>query len=122
MPSRLTWDTSGIERITKRRVARGLGRISRNVRRIAHQSVSKKAPPSSQPGEPPRTATGTLRDGIVTESKDNGLTREIGLTAKAWYGLLLERGTSRVRARPFLLPALRQATKGIKGRIFTEDD
>lgn len=123
MPSRLTWDTEDVERKTKHRVARGLGKISRAVQRVAQRSISRKFPPASKAGQPPHMRSGTLQEGIVVESHDEGLTQEIGLTAKAWYGLLLERGTSRIKRRPFLLPALREATATAKNRqIFTDGD
>jgi hypothetical protein len=64
----------------------------------------------SSPGDPPYVQTGMLRRSI-TFNKPDKLTRLVGSTLKPQgstgsYALCLEYGTKKMRARPYLRPAL----------------
>jgi len=59
---------------------------------------------SSSPGGPPADQSGTLRNSITKRFKRGGMVADIG--PQAHYGGYLEKGTSKMAARPFMLPAL----------------
>lgn len=70
----------------------------------------------SRPGNPPYKQTGTLRRAVGHEVK--GLRGRVGVDlAMARYGKFLELGTSKMAARPFLRPALRNNAAQIKAVI-----
>jgi HK97 gp10 family phage protein len=70
---------------------------------------------ASSPGNPPAKDTGELIRSIVVDNA--GDTIEVGVTSGAPYGKYLERGTDKMKARPFLQPALDKNLPGIKSRI-----
>lgn len=54
--------------------------------------------------------TGTLRDSITMETvekDEDGVTIRIGPGKEGFYGLFLELGTSKMPARPWLVPAVK---------------
>lgn len=68
----------------------------------------------SRPGEPPHVDTGRLRSSITHEVEETltGIVGRVGTNVV--YGRFLELGTSKMKARPFLRPALRRTTRGEK--------
>lgn len=79
------------------------GRLSVDAIR---QDISIPAPPSSRPGEPPHFRTGTLFSSVDFSVSQGDETVTIGVTRRGTPGVAaeLERGSSRIRARPFMLP------------------
>jgi len=75
---------------------------------------------ASAPGEPPAVRTGTLRIswGIKAEHKGQGKIT-VGIYTRVPYAELLEKGTSRVSARPYKDAIIEKAKPQIK-RIFSE--
>ena len=69
----------------------------------------------SAPGEAPATDTGRLVSGLSVEMHADGEGVDIASNAK--YSAALEFGTSRMRARPFMVPALENSRRKI-GEIF----
>jgi len=67
-------------------------------------SVSGKNHVPSKPGEPPNNDTGYLAANIEATRRSE-LTAQV--ESKAEYGAALERGTSKMAARPYMVPALR---------------
>lgn len=65
-------------------------------------------PHPSKPGEPPRLRTGFGRSHVYKEPIDGGLRWRIGVRGNAAYMGLLELGTKRVAARPWLAATLRK--------------
>lgn len=66
---------------------------------VIRQEASNKAP----------RRTGKLAANIIKEVKEierDSATVEIGPAKEVFYGLFVERGTSRMQARPFLRPAI----------------
>lgn len=78
------------------------------------KSVGKKGhrhtvyPNPSKPGEPPRKRTGWLQRHVLEQYDQNKLEAIVGLATAAIYGLFLELGTRRMRARPWLLATLKK--------------
>ncbi len=66
----------------------------------------------SKPGEPPRADLGRLRQSVFSRVDKKRLNVAVGVTVK--YGLALEIGTSRMRPRPYLRPALNRNTAQIQ--------
>lgn len=65
----------------------------------------------STPPDPPHVQTGNLRASITWASIRSGLSRIIGPTTVAWYGMIHEfggrYGNAYFPARPFMRPALK---------------
>lgn len=74
---------------------------------ITRGAVSGKNHVPSKPGEPPNADTHFLANNIEVTQPGALLVR---VTSKAPYSAALERGTSRMEARPFMRPA-RDATR-----------
>lgn len=70
---------------------------------ITEGAVSGKHHVPSKPGEPPNADTHHLSDRIET-TQPEPLT--VHVTSNADYGGYLERGTSKMAARPYMAPAL----------------
>lgn len=66
----------------------------------------------SQPGEPPGRYSGNLRKGIKRATgKYETL---VGVKKPAYHAQLLELGTDKMRARPFLIPTFMEELEAIK--------
>lgn len=81
-----------------------LTKVGERILELARQSISIPYPPASAPFEAPRMRTGDLRDSLQMIVDSENLRVIIG--TDIGYGKFLELGTSRMQARPFLLPAL----------------
>lgn len=66
----------------------------------------------SAPGDPPNTDTGRLVQSIQMNFLDGGMTGQVGTNLK--YGAYLEFGTTKMRARPWLAPALMETADEMK--------
>ncbi|MEK9769604.1 MAG: HK97-gp10 family putative phage morphogenesis protein [Betaproteobacteria bacterium] len=109
----------------KREVARGAA----NVRNDAARSIQSaprggeayvrynpnRTGRASAPGEPPATDTGFLVSNISFQIGFDGLSADI--ISQAPYSTDLEFGTSKMGARPFLVPALEENKPKITMRI-----
>ena len=73
----------------------------------------------SKPGEPPKRVEGSLLRSITTqvEVTTKRIIGRVGTNIS--YAPFLELGTSRIRQRPFLRPALRKSTPTIKKILTT---
>ena len=93
-----------IEFKTGRIIRRGRGAMTTAIRRVARRmtnnvrlKISKPSPPVSRPGAHPHSDTGALRD--TFEVVPNGFKMFIRVKQ---YGIYLEGGTRKMRARPFI--------------------
>ena len=77
---------------------------------ITQGSVSGKGHVASAPGEPPNRDTGHLDTNIETE-RTGELTAKA--ESKAAYALALEKGTSKMAARPYMVPATAKKRKRV---------
>ena len=66
---------------------------------------------ASKPGDAPNTDTGRLVQSIKMQFQKNGLVGLVGTNVK--YGAALEFGTSKMRRRPWLSVALKEASKEV---------
>lgn len=71
---------------------------------------------ASKPGDPPNIDTGRLVNSIKWEVDENALSAVVGTNLE--YGTHLEFGTTKMAARPWLGPALRENQRSIL-RLFT---
>jgi len=71
---------------------------------------------ASAPGEYPMSDTGRLANNVVANLPTSGnLSAEVGTNIQ--YGRYLEFGTSRMAARPWLLPSFNKAKAGVEGKL-----
>jgi HK97 gp10 family phage protein len=66
----------------------------------------------SAPGESPAVQTGTLKESLAQEPLEDRVGIRVGTNIR--YGLYLELGTRKMRARPWLRPALDRSAKAIR--------
>jgi hypothetical protein len=66
----------------------------------------------SAPGEAPAVQTGILKESLAQEPLEDRVGIRVGTNKR--YGLYLELGTRRMRARPWIRPALDRSTKAIR--------
>lgn len=99
-----------IERVGKALFAGGEMIKARASRLITEGTVSGRGHVPSKPGEPPNEDTGTLRRGIVVTQVGP---LHVRISATAPYSGHLERGTSKMAARPFMGPAARAEKKDV---------
>ncbi len=93
------------QRFTEAEVA-ALAAFGEEVVADIRNEIAASAPPSSAPGSPPHKRTGDLQASLTSTVEtfaDAG--PEVRIETTCPYGPLLERGTSRMEARPFLKPA-----------------
>ena len=72
---------------------------------------------ASAPGEYPMSDTGRLANSVVTlfDISTKGKIAEVGTNVQ--YGRYLEFGTSRMAARPWLLPSFNKAKVGVEAKL-----
>tara|TARA_Y100001937_G_C6873274_1_gene221552 strand:- start:37 stop:447 length:411 start_codon:yes stop_codon:yes gene_type:complete len=70
---------------------------------------------ASAPGQAPATDTGFLQNNIILNIEATGLVANVESRAK--YSVFLEFGTTKMKARPFMFPALEQNKPKIR-RLF----
>ena len=84
-----------------------------SLRKTKKGKTSYRRHRASAPGEPPAVNTGELRRG-ATMGLVGGKMR-VGVTAK--YGPYLDRGTPRLKPRPFMAPALARARPAMDDEV-----
>lgn len=88
--------------VVKDLVKRGI-RVQNRAKEIA------RTPPPSQPGQPPSVRTGRLRGSITFRVGIDALSPFVDVGSSVVYAAYVELGTSRMKARPYLRPALEAA-------------
>ena len=71
---------------------------------------------ASAPGQAPASDTGNLVSKIIVKQKTRNITN---VESNANYSAFLEYGTSKMEARPFMLPAFEKSKKPILDATFT---
>lgn len=90
-------------------IADGLERAAEHVKRTMRRLINKPYPPASRPGQPPRKrrpSTG-LRANIDIWINRKTLQAYVGPNRNAPHGIWLEKGTRKMKPRPFMMRALR---------------
>ena len=111
MKSRIVIDTSGLDSLMRQapgEVDAAMGEIAANMAADIIQSFSRKSP--SDPGDPPGVVKGLLKNSIQFKQEKRMLWI---ISAGTEYAPMLEYGTVRMAARPFVRPAARRAEKRI---------
>jgi HK97 gp10 family phage protein len=79
-------------------------------------AVRRDGSRASAPGEYPMSDTGRLANNVVANLPTSGnISAEVGTNIQ--YGRYLEFGTSRMAARPWLLPSFNKAKAGVEGKL-----
>ena len=112
-----------------RGLQRRLGRLSLEQRKALTAAIWESAealrdelraelgarPGPSAPGRPPAMDSGRLRDSVFAETDADGLSARVGSDLD--YAAHLEFGTTRMAARPWLLPAFARMKPRIVARL-----
>lgn len=83
--------------------------------RIYQKYNPKRKHQASAPGQPPASDTGTLVRSIIVEVVETSLT--VIVSAGTKYAKMLEYGTKKMLARPFLIPALEAVKEKAKAIV-----
>ena len=70
---------------------------------------------ASNPGSTPGVRTNRLKGSITSQKTDKKMQRAVGTNVN--YAMALERGTSKMPARPFMTPGVRASKKGMIARF-----
>lgn len=81
-----------------------------HVMRAIERKINKIGP--SIPGEPPGMVTGALKKGLAVKSGRS--TTLVGIKNPGYYARMLEFGTSKMAARPFLFPTFAEEAGAVK--------
>ena len=87
---------------------------------ITEGAVSGAGHVASLPGQPPNNDTGVLANNIEVnqaDSQGNASQLVVTVSSDAPYASPLEFGTSKMAARPYMLPALRKNKQNIANKI-----
>lgn len=101
----------------RRAVADGMEAAAKHLVRVTKANLNTPYPPASSPGDFPHRRTGNLRNAIDYWINRKTLSVYVGPNTDAPYAWHLERGTSRMAARPFLAPSYGQIKASMKRRI-----
>lgn len=123
----IRWKGDAFKRGIKGDLVHRLEKAGRIVRDKAKDLIAERYPPASVPGEPPHKRTGDLRRSVRFAVDNGKLVVIIGSWIEArtrhhednHYPLWLELGTRKMRARPWLRPALQESFSEIQS-LFSE--
>ena len=85
-------------------------KAARHIAKKVKARIKKKG--ISQPGEPPGKFSGNLVKGIKAK-KGGKYFAFVGAVKPAYHALLLELGTRKMRARPFLFPTMQEEKEAV---------
>lgn len=95
--------------------------IAEGVQLVAdiRKTINTAYPPASTPGTPPHKRTGNLSREVQFWDNKRTFEIEIGVTVDALYGLFLDEGTVKMKARPFLKKPAKKAAPRYAKRVRT---
>jgi HK97 gp10 family phage protein len=104
--ARNTLDRRLVEALARDGAANALGPVTARLAdmlTVALRRVTGRGGGPSRPGEPPRVRTGRLTTTLYAQAAAPG---RIRVHSGVVYGRMLEHGTRRMEARPFVRPAI----------------
>jgi len=94
---RITFKTGRVLRRTRGAVSKAFDTVTREMTQVVRRKIGKSYPPSSRPGAHPHLRTGFLQRNFEVTRKGFNLFVRV-----PQYGIFLEGGTGKMRARPFI--------------------
>jgi hypothetical protein len=114
-----TWNGDAFFAGVRERISTNVGKAANSLRDSAKKLISIQGPPRSLPGEPPHIDTGRLIASVqAIGPAEQGDVIFATVGTDVFYGRLLEFGTRRVAARPWLVRSLRENQQSL-GKIMT---
>lgn len=105
--TRTIWNGPAFQQHLQQQMEKALRAGGETLRDEIHDSVSVLGPPRSSPAHPPHVDHGDLMSSIVTAFSAAGSYTFIQRTGSTDpKAIFLERGTTRMAARPFIVPTL----------------
>jgi HK97 gp10 family phage protein len=108
--AQMRWHGQRVNAAVKSDMRRKLRTAGGEARKTVRQKVSTRSARSS-PGNPPARRSGRLMRSIRFRTSGRGQRLFLQIFAGAFYAHLLERGTSKMRARPFFNETLTDFAK-----------
>jgi len=99
------FDIDRMERLAKRASNKRLLQSAETVANVIKLDIGQRYPPASEAGTPPHLRNGDLQRSVSAKLVKDG---EAEINIDAPYSTLLEKGTSKMAARPFAVRALKQ--------------
>jgi HK97 gp10 family phage protein len=99
----------------RHRIIRSMKETPKTGRVYRRQKGGKKIHIASSPGNPPAVDSSELVSRITMHARRT--TIEVGAEAGAPHGKFLEKGTPKMKKRPFLKPAMDRELPGIKHNV-----
>lgn len=106
---RIKFNTGRIIKRTRAATTKALDQVMNEMTTVIKRKINKPYPPASVPGRPPHRRTGFLHDRTEVVRKGRKF-----IVRTPQYGIWLEGGTGRMRARPFIRPVIDQKKRWTK--------
>lgn len=113
------WNAPRVMRGMKESARAALISEASRMKAVIQLRISKPYPPESRPGRPPHMRTTRLRRSVsVTTSRQSKVLQPtVSINVKAPYSSFLERGTKRMKKRPFILSTLKMEKSRMRSGI-----
>lgn len=112
------WNGEQFFASVRERITRNVGKAATELREDYRTLIGIQGPPRSKPGEPPHRDTGDLQASLeVNGPAEQGDMIVASIGTRLAYGAYLEFGTSKMAARPWLVPGLRNNREKIAKTI-----
>lgn len=111
-PRRIQFKTGRIIQRKRQVMAKAFDAVTKEMTAALRKKIDKPYPPASAPGRPPHKRTGFLQLNTLVSRKGRSI-----FVKTPQYGVFLEGGTSRMRARPFIRNTINDQKKRWTKRI-----
>ena len=106
------------EAMLRRALERRLEQAGSKLEDAIRQKIAQSFPPSSKPGDPPRSRSGRLIASVRSEVNERDLALQVGVAAP--YAKYLEAGTRTMGKRPFVRDTLKEQVEAVNQQIVGE--